>query len=169
MRFLSADSKTEALFAQFATEGEGQKMVIYRPVESSQPITEFPYSLDFENGFEGWTANDANNDDISWIMWYTSPDVHAHSGNLYAASLSWMEEGVQADDYLVSPEIFLPADQPAALSWWFCVHPGYPEDKYAVKLSDSPGKVNCPDPKVIERAKDAYQYEPIAENKDALD
>ena len=41
--------------------------------------------------------------------------------------------------------------------------------KYAVKLSDSPGKVNCPDPKVIERAKDAYQYEPIAENKDALD
>lgn len=135
MRFLSADSKTEALFAQFATEGEGQKIVIYRPVESSQPITEFPYSLDFENGFEGWTANDANNDDISWIMWYTSPDVHAHSGNLYAASLSWMEEGVQADDYLVSPEIFLPADQPAALSWWFCVHPGYPEDKYAVKLS----------------------------------
>ena len=40
---------------------------------------------------------------------------------------------------------------------------------YAVKLSDSPGKVNCPDPKVIERAKDAYRYEPIAENKDALD
>lgn len=41
--------------------------------------------------------------------------------------------------------------------------------KYAVKLSDSPGKVNCPDPKVIERVKEAFQYQPIAENKDALD
>lgn len=41
--------------------------------------------------------------------------------------------------------------------------------KYAVKLSDSPGKVNCPDPKVIERAIEAFNYEPIPENKDALD
>jgi nicotinic acid phosphoribosyltransferase len=41
--------------------------------------------------------------------------------------------------------------------------------KYAVKLSDSPGKVNCSDPKVIERAIEAFNYEPIPENKDALD
>ena len=41
--------------------------------------------------------------------------------------------------------------------------------KSAVKLSDSPGKVNCPDPRVIERAKEAFQYEPIAPNLEALD
>ena len=41
---------------------------------------------------------------------------------------------MQADDYLVSPEIVLSAGQKVTLSWWFRVNKEYPEDNYAVML-----------------------------------
>ena len=41
---------------------------------------------------------------------------------------------MQADDYLVSPEIVLSAGQKVTLSWWFRVNKEYPEDKYSVML-----------------------------------
>ena len=131
-RFLSADGQTEALYS---TDADGYSEAIYRPVQSSQPVTEFPYSQDFENGLDGWTVIDANNDGIYWMTQPTSSYLPAHSGDRLAVSFSWIEGGVQADEYLVSPEFVLPADKTATLSWWFRVNPEYPEDKFAVKLS----------------------------------
>jgi len=131
-RYLSADWKTEALYS---TDEEGYSQAIYRPVESNQPVTEFPYSQDFENGPGGWTVIDANNDSLIWQPWRTSSYVTAHSSGRFAASLSWIGGGVQADEYLISPAILLPTDKTVTLSWWFCVNPEYPEDKFAVMLS----------------------------------
>lgn len=130
-QFLYADGETEALYS---TDEDGYSEVIYRPVKRSQPVTEFPYSQDFENGLGSWTVIDANNDGIAWMTRPTSTYLPAHSGDRLAASFSWLEEGVQADEYLVSPEIVLPAGQTVTLSWWFRVNPLFPEDKYAVML-----------------------------------
>ena len=130
-QFLYADGETEALYS---TDEDGYSEVIYRPVKRSQPVTEFPYSQDFENGLGSWTVIDANNDGIAWMTRPTSTELSAHSGNRFAASFSWLGEGVQADEYLVSPEIVLPAGQTVTLSWWFRVNPLFPEDKYTVML-----------------------------------
>ena len=130
-RFLSADGETEALYN---TDADGYSQAIYRPVETSQPVTEFPYSQDFENGLDGWTVINANQDFISWMIQPTSTELTAHSGERLATSYSWIGEGMQADDYLVSPEIVLSAGQKVTLSWWFRVNKEYPEDKYSVML-----------------------------------
>ena len=135
-RYLSADGETEALYN---TDADGYSQAIYRPMEKSQPVTEFPYSQGFEDGLDGWTIIDANNDGIYWMTQSTSTYVPAHSGEHLAISFSWMEGGVQADEYLVSPEIILPAGQTATLSWWFRVNPEYPEDTFAVMLGNDAG------------------------------
>ena len=131
VRFLSADGETEALYN---TDADGYSQAIYRPFKS-QPITEFPYSQGFENGLDSWTVIDANKDGYTWaVRSNDDTDITAHSGDRIAASYSWVEAPVQADEYLVSPEIVLPADKKVTLSWWFCVNPKYPEDKYEVML-----------------------------------
>jgi len=129
-RYLFFDGETQALFN---TDENGCHQVIYQPV-GSQPVTEFPYSQDFENGLGGWTVIDANKDGIAWVIQPGGSYLPAHSGECLAASYSWMEEGFQADDYLVSPEIVLPAGKTVTLSWWFRVEPKYPEDKFDVQL-----------------------------------
>jgi len=134
-RYLSADGETEALYN---TDAEGYSQAVYRRVES-QPVTEFPYSQGFEDGLDGWTTIDFNNDGIAWMVEPTSSYVPAHSGEHLAISFSWMEGGLQADEYLVSPEIVLPAGQTATLSWWFRVNPEYPEDTFAVMLGNDLG------------------------------
>lgn len=135
-RYLSADGETEALYN---TDAEGYSQALYRPMEKSQPVTEFPYSQGFEDGLDGWTIIDANNDGIAWMVEPNSSYVPAHSGEHFAMSFSWMEGGLQADEYLVSPEIVLPAGQTATLSWWFRVNPEYPEDTFAVMLGNDSG------------------------------
>lgn len=130
-RFLSADGETEALYN---TDANGYSQAVYRPVKRSQPVTEFPYSQGFENGLDGWTVIDANIDGIAWMIQPNSTALPAHSGERFAVSFSRQDKGVQADEYLVSPEIVLPAGQTVTLSWWFRVNPKHPEDKYAVML-----------------------------------
>ena len=130
-RLLSADGETEVLYN---TDEDGYSQAIYRPMKRSRPVTEFPYSQDFENGLGSWTVIDANNDGISWTLEPSSTYLPARSGDRLAVSFSWVGEGFQADDYLVSPEIVLPAGQTITLSWWFRVEPMYPDDKFAVML-----------------------------------
>ena len=76
-RLLSADGETEVLYN---TDKDGYSQAIYRPVKRSRPVTEFPYSQDFENGLGSWTVIDitptAENGD--WTQ--QTIDISAYAG-----------------------------------------------------------------------------------------
>ena len=109
----------------------------------SCPITNFPYTESFDAGLGCWTAIDNNNDNSTWrVANNISSDVTPHSGSAMAASFSWQGSAMQADEYLVSPQITLPAGQTATLLWWFRVNGSYPLDKLAVKVSTTGNAVS---------------------------
>ena len=107
------------------------------PVVDTCTIASFPYSESFNSGLGCWTAVDNNNDASTWRAIGTSTDNPTHSGAGMAASFSWYEVAMNADEYLVSPQIELPSGMMATLSWWFRVNGSYPLDKLAVKVSTS--------------------------------
>ncbi len=105
-------------------------MAIFEP-DVCLTISEFPYQWGFDGTLGCWTAIDSNDDNSTWH----EIEVMPHSGIGVAASLSFAHNPVLANEYLVSPQIQIPADHSASISWWFMVDGDYPEDKLALKVS----------------------------------
>ena len=128
------DGNTNAMRSIIVT-GNATYVAIFEPTGGCPSITDFPYHWGLEGTLGCWTAIDANNDSSTWRPLGASSGIMPHSGIGMAASFSYTQSAVNANEYLVSPQIQIPAGHSATLSWWFQVHPSYPEDKLAVKVS----------------------------------
>ena len=102
-----------------------------------------PTTLDehFENGVpEGWANIDADGDGFVWEIGYgensgQGPFTSGIDGSNCISSASWdSEEGpLTPDNYLVTPELFIPNDGSRTLTWYDAAQDAsYPEDFYAV-------------------------------------
>jgi hypothetical protein len=98
-----------------------------------------PYSQGFENGLDGWTTIDYNNDGNTWSTNpYGTSGIPAHNSSTHFVGSSSFIGGssgdITPDDFLVSPRIAVTGN--AVLSWWFRVaNAMYPADHYSVYIS----------------------------------
>ncbi len=126
--------------------GNAAYMATFAEDVSCPAITSFPYGESFDEGTGCWTAIDGNNDNSTWQpsagISGDNSTILPHSGSAMMASFSWNGNPMQANEYLVSPQIVLPAGQAITLSWWFTVNGSYPEDKLAVRLSTTGNAVS---------------------------
>ena len=104
-------------------------------------ITEFPYTLDFENGLDGWTTVDSDDDGFDWtVSLSASFGLTAHSGTHIISSASYDNDygdPLYPDNWLISPAITL-GDGEMELQWWhYTQDANYPAEHYAVYVSTS--------------------------------
>ena len=103
-------------------------------------------SWDFENGFDGWTVIDANNDGYTWTLTSQVPTKWAFYANM---SLDWYLSGSNAvcsgsyingvgalspDDYLVSPRV-TPSTGSEIIFWAAAADATYSADHFGVAVS----------------------------------
>ena len=103
-------------------------------------------SWGFENGFEGWTVIDANNDGYTWTLTSEVPDKWAFYANM---NLDWYHTGSNAvvsgsyingvgaltpDEYLVSPRI-TPAEGSEISFWAAATDASFSADHFGVAVS----------------------------------
>ena len=116
-------------------------LALMMPIGAKAQITEFPYVLDFENGLDGWTAIDGDNDGNTWEIFdwtnFQNPPNVSHSGTHSIISRSYNYYALTPDNWLVSPAIEL-GESPMVLNWWHNTQdPSYPAEHYAVYVSTS--------------------------------
>jgi len=98
-------------------------------------VNSFPYVEDFEGSVPGWSVYDIDGGGSYWGLSAT----HNHtSGGTTSAKHGWSSVDTQ-DGYLVSPEIFIPADGSFVLNFWS--YNVYPNDyeKNSVLISTASG------------------------------
>ena len=101
--------------------------VQYRTAETSQiVVSEGSYCDDFENGLDNWTIYQVGDAGGNWSI--TNPSTWsgsfaAHSGSYVAVARSWNNSAFNADNWLVSPQVTIPA----TMSYWVMGDSGYPE------------------------------------------
>ncbi len=116
-------------------------------------ISEFPYTEDFENGISTcWTMIDADGDGHCWYftsdllaIWDPEPvediSYFTHSGTGSIVSESFTNYGplepLNANNYLVTPEIALPSDGTYSLTFYTANIYGWQEN-LSVMISDNP-------------------------------
>lgn len=105
-------------------------------------VNNFPYNEGFDNGLGCWTAVDGNEDGHTWSATSGFSQVTPYAGTGMAASFSWNSAAIDADEYLVSPKLAIPAGSSLNLSWWFKVNGSYPDDYLAVLVSTSTNDIN---------------------------
>ncbi len=124
-------------------------------------ITTFPYTQGFENGLDGWTVIDNDDDGNDWTVFTASSTILAHTGSHTIASYSYYNySAVAPDNWLVSPAIVLD-DSARQLSWWHRTQdPSYPAEHYAVYISTTGNTVDdFTDDPVFERTLTAADAE----------
>ena len=95
------------------------------PIETNDHTTSFTYG--FEKDFNGWTVINANNDDHTWYHTSQTEDhfvvnLRSHSGHGHLMSESSCNatlEGLEPDDYIVSPSMIGVAEN-TSFSVWAC-------------------------------------------------
>ena len=115
-------------------------------------ITSFPYNEDFENEatLDCWIFVDADGDGFNWDPSYLRDQVDDETGQGYAhngsygmvASASWYsgtQSALTPDNWLISPEIVIPANYSTASISWYAKgqDASYAEEHYAVLVSTS--------------------------------
>ncbi len=98
---------------------------------------------DFESGLSGWTIRTLGATATSSSEgWYTfnpsASDIGvAHSGNLVASAWSWNSSAIDADNWLITPQVTFGS----TIKFWTRTNEGYP-DSYEVLLSTT-GNANA--------------------------
>ena len=119
---------------------------ITTPCTSTQPptdcvVTTFPWLESFENDIDCWTMIDADGDGNVWGRTTSYP----YDGNYTMYSFSWdnnNQVALNAENYLVSPQITLPATGTYQLIFYArCANNSYP-DSLLVKMSTT-GNTNA--------------------------
>ena len=105
---------------------------------SCDPITEFPWVEDFEEGIDDcYTLIDNDGDGYNWDP---ASGIKAHSGTVCVSSASWVQSlgALYPDNWLVTPAITLPADASNfTLSWWVIGQDAsYAEEPYSVYIAN---------------------------------
>lgn len=106
-------------------------------VDCSTPA-ELPFTEDFESELSGcWMNLDNDGDGFSWYTTLGST-LTAHSGNGTYASASYdnpTNAALTPNNWLITPQIVIPANG-ATLKWWVAAQdPDYPADHYEVMVS----------------------------------
>ena len=115
----------------------------YRTAESIVPAADAFFD-DFENGIDNWTIYQEGEAGGNWAitqpsLWTTSSGdpISAHSGQNVAIARSWNSSALNADNWLVSPELTIPA----VMSFWVMGDANYPET-YSICVSTTDNAVD---------------------------
>jgi len=99
-------------------------------------VNTFPWTEGFEGAYfapDCWATNDADGDTYNWELRTTWP---AHSGTNCAVSASWQGVILTPDNYLITPQISIPATGVYDLTFWACgIDPLYSLEHYSVMVS----------------------------------
>lgn len=121
-----------------ATNGGDINIALTGTALDCQAITTFPYT----EGFEGtsfppdcWTLNDADGDSHNWELVTTDDGFPPHSGTNAASSASYDDVALTPDNYLITPQFTIPANNYSLKFWVSPQDQSYPEEKYAVLVS----------------------------------
>lgn len=115
-------------------------------VDLPDPVS---FSYGFENGMEGWTLIDNDNDGFNWNHNSSfdddgdltdNDDMPAHTGEscVYSESYSFnLQIALQPDNYMVAPKKFTATDE-SKISFWACAqHWSYPNEHIGVAVSSA--------------------------------
>jgi hypothetical protein len=97
-------------------------------------ITTYPFTEGFETAVppDCWSLNDADGDGVNW---YQSTSVFPHSGLAMAVSASWNGSPLTPDNYLITPQLAIPAGTYALTYWVAAQDPAYAAEQYSVMVS----------------------------------
>lgn len=114
--------------------------VIVLHVFDCPEITTFPYTMGFESTdpVACWTVLDADGDGYSWDPSVFSSSEQAHTGSGCISSASYINGpgALNPDNWLISPQIYLPQDNGFTLSFYVgAVDQSYYEEHYGVYIS----------------------------------
>ena len=113
-------------------------------VVSCNPITSFPYTLDFEDGaaYDCFTNIDADGDGFVWNTEnvYSEPQGHNNSqGVLFSESYNNYYGALNPDNWFFLPAVTVPANGTLSVSWWDKgLDESYAEEHYAVYVASQP-------------------------------
>ncbi len=108
----------------------------FQAISSNCYVTTFPWEESFENGIACWTMLDTDGDENNWSV--TDNDGYAYEGDYAMISYSYdnpSQSAVNAKNYLISPQITLPATGNFSLKFYARSASNNFPDSLAVKLS----------------------------------
>ena len=115
--------------------GNATYTAYFQAVSSNCTVTSFPWTESFESGWDCWTTIDADGDGNYWGRTNNLP---AHDGSYTLYSYSYDPNNnlaIDAENYLISPQITLPATGNYQLTFYArCANSSYPDSLW-VKMS----------------------------------
>ena len=115
--------------------GNASYTAYFQAVSSNCTVTSFPWTESFENGWNCWTTIDADGDGNYWGR---TDNLPAHDGSYTLYSYSYDPNNnlaIDAENYLISPQITLPATGNYQLTFYArCASSSYPDSLW-VKMS----------------------------------
>lgn len=115
--------------------GNASYTAYFQAVSSNCTVTTFPWTESFENGWNCWTTIDADGDGNYWGR---TDNLPAHDGSYTLYSYSYDPNNnlaINAENYLISPQITLPATGNYQLTFYArCANSSYPDSLW-VKMS----------------------------------
>lgn len=119
--------------------GSARDTVVLNVVECSE-ISTFPYTMGFENNdpVACWTVLDADGDGYTWDPSVFSSSEQAHTGSGCISSASYINGpgALEPDNWLISPQIYLPQGNGFSLSFYVgAVDQNYYAEHYGVYIS----------------------------------
>ena len=107
----------------------------FQAVSTNCTVTSFPWTESFEDGWNCWTTIDADGDGNYWGR---TSNLPAHDGSYTLYSYSYDSNNdlaIDAENYLISPQITLPATGNYQLTFYArCASSSYPDSLW-VKMS----------------------------------
>lgn len=115
---------SDALTAEIAVSGNA--------IDCSTPVA-LPFVEDFEAELtDCWSNIDNDGDGFTWSMESVG---EAHTGAGCYSSSSYLGQPLTPDNWLITPQLAIPA-QGAYVGWWVAAQdPSYPDDHYEVMVS----------------------------------
>ena len=115
--------------------GNATYTAYFQAVSSNCTVTTFPWTESFENGWNCWTTIDADGDGDYWGR---TSNLPAYDGSYTLYSYSYdpnNNSAIDAENYLISPQITLPATGNYQLTFYArCANSSYPDSLW-VKMS----------------------------------
>ncbi len=114
---------------------------------SCEPITQYPYIEDFEDGINYcWKFIDNDGDGYNWTHNSNAevPSYNGSTASIYSESYSLStREALNPDNWLITPAFELPAGYPASLSFFVAAQDAYyPAEHYGVYVSTTEQEVS---------------------------
>ena len=122
---------TEATLSWTGLNPNASYNVTYRPASAYVPV----FEDDFENGINNWTVYTLAETTSGNEGWYVYDmqglsDYAPHSGDYVVSSWSWNTDALNANNWLVSPQVTLGS----VLKYWELTNSGWP-DSYEILFS----------------------------------